>query len=141
MLTKIKNMEKKNWEPTGLLHGLDAGVAEVVEKHLNEISTDFISEQTPEIATELDTLLPPIIRHIVFSIFAREKMEGVIKGIETQDLLDLVDVKEISELFLAYLKYFLPSGEKYLPHLDSQAHLTLLFCDNYVYGLIDKVKK
>ena len=132
-------METKNWVETGLLHGLDGKTSVVVEKYLNEIDSDFMKHK-PHLEKEFGTVFPAVVRHIIRTIFQREEIEGVIKGISTNELLDAVDIKEVSDMYLIYIENFIPYGRKYLPHIDSDAHLTLMFCDNYVFRMIDRVK-
>jgi hypothetical protein len=55
-------------------------------------------------------------------------------------LLMMIDVKKITERLIDYCENFMPIATPYLKNLDSQAELCLLFCNNYVFGLIEKIR-
>jgi hypothetical protein len=137
-------MENYNWEQTGTLEGLMGNTREIVIKHFKEIDFESIPETEDSIVS---TLICPVIRRIISEIVTDNLkiQNGIIKdcvrGITEDDILPLVDVKEITELLIEYVHVFIPYAEKYLPNLDAQAEMSLLFCSNYVMKLIGRTGK
>jgi hypothetical protein len=137
-------MENYNWEQTGTLEGLMGNTREIVIKHFKEIDFESIPETEDSIVS---TLICPVIRRIISEIVTDNLkiQNGIIKdcvrGITEDDILPLVDVKEITELLIEYVHVFIPYAEKYLPNLDTQAEMSLLFCSNYVMKLIGRTGK
>jgi hypothetical protein len=127
-------MENYNWEKTGMLEGLTGNTRETVIKLFKEI--DFKSIPEIKDSVGVDTLICPVIRRILYSIIKDHS-----RGITEEDVLPLIDVKEITELLIEYVRVFIPYAEKYLPDLDAQAEMCLLFCDNYVMKLIGRTGK
>ncbi|MFA5207277.1 MAG: hypothetical protein WC428_01215 [Candidatus Paceibacterota bacterium] len=138
-------MENYNWEKTGMLEGLTGNTRETVIKLFKEI--DFKSIPEIKDSVGVDTLICPVIRRIV-SVITPDNLlvqNSIIKDhsreITEEDVLPLIDVKEITELLIEYVRVFIPYAEKYLPDLDAQAEMCLLFCDNYVMKLIGRTGK
>jgi len=129
-----------DWEKSGMLEGLTGNTREIVIKHFNEINFESLPDGIDEIIT-------PVIRHIISEIQPDnlKVQDSIIKdhdrGITEDDILPLVDVKEITELLIEYVRVFIPYAEKYLPDLDAQAEMSVLFCNNYVMKLIGRTKK
>lgn len=138
-------MKNYDWEKTGMLEELTDKTRDIVIKHFNEV--DFFSLEKNEDSTDVETCILPVIRRIISEIVPdnlkvqNSIIQGHIRGITEDDVLPLVDVKEIIELLAEYIRVFIPYAEKYLPDLDAQAEMTLLFCNNYVMKLINKTKK
>lgn len=138
-------MEKPNWEQTGLLEGLTGKTREIVEMHFNEVNVDSLPQYDDELLVE--TLIFPVIRRIIAVISSDNEfvqnslIADHVRGITEDDVLSLIDVKEITELLIDYAHVFIPYAEKYLPDLDAQAEMSLLFCNNYVMKLINRTGK
>jgi len=49
----------------------------------------------------------------------------------------MINVENITKEFITYSSQFITIAHNYLSNLDSQAELTLLFCNNYVWGLVN----
>jgi hypothetical protein len=135
-------MENHNWKEEGFLTNLTKKESIIVEKYLNEI--DFNSLQENSI---IEIEIIPVIRRIIMVIISTNKkiqnriIHDNARGITTDDILPLVNVKEITKLLIEYSRVFIPYAEKYLPDLDAQAEMLLLFCNNYVMKLINKTEK
>jgi len=138
-------MENYDWEKIGMLEGLTGKTREIVKKHFEEI--DFESIPDIEDSIGVDFLICPVIRRIIAIITSDNEfvqnslIRDHIRGIIEDDVLPLVDVKEITELLIEYCNVFIPYAEKYLPDLDAQAEMCLLFCNNYVMKLIGRTHK
>jgi len=52
-------------------------------------------------------------------------------------LIRMINVENITKEFITYSSQFITIAHNYLSNLDSQAELTLLFCNNYVWGLVN----
>jgi hypothetical protein len=64
-----------------------------------------------------------------------------VSDIKAADIIKLIDVKEITNTLVDYCENYLPHANKYLSNLDAQAESTVLFCHNYVFGLINEIEK
>jgi len=138
-------MENYDWEKTGMLEGLTGNTREIIIKHFKEVNFNSL----PEINASIDIkeIILPVIRRII-SIIVPDNLkvqnsiiQDHVRGITEDDILPLVDVKEITKLLIEYCSVFIPYAVKYLPNLDAQAEMLLLFCNNYVMKLIDKTEK
>jgi hypothetical protein len=138
-------MENYDWEKTGMLEGLTGNTRDIVIKHFKEVDFDSLPEI--ENGIDINEVILPVIRRIISVIqpdnlkVQNSIIQGHIRGITEDDILPLVDVKEITKLLIEYCNVFIPYAEKYLPNLDAQAEMLLLFCSNYVMKLIDKTEK
>jgi len=138
-------MKNYDWEQTGLLEGLTGKTRDIVIKHFKEV--DFFSLEKNEDSTNVETSILPVIRRIISEIVPdnpkvqNSLIQSHIRGITEDDILPLVNVKEITELLAEYVRVFIPYAIKYLPDLDAEAEMTLLFCNNYVMKLIGKTEK
>jgi len=56
-------------------------------------------------------------------------------------LIRMINVEKITNKFVKYSSEFIPIAEVFLSNLDAQAELTLLFCNNYVWGLVNRIEK
>ena len=54
-------------------------------------------------------------------------------------LIRMIDVEKITNEFVKYSSEFISISENFLSNLDAQAELTLLFCNNYVWGLVNRI--
>ena len=121
-----------------LLEGMSENVREVAQFHLKQIDYDGNNEVVKQ-------CLAPSISYIVSKIIDEEKCFSVIKnnfrGIKSEDVIKLVNVGDITTLLVDYCENYLPHANKYLSNLDAQAESTMLFCHNYVFGLIKKVER
>lgn len=63
------------------------------------------------------------------NIFKRELSNQI-------EVMGMVDVNDIIDGLDVLYSELLPVSEKYLPNIDNQSKLTVLFCNNYVYTLI-----
>ena len=146
-------MEKRNWEQTGLLEGL-TNTREIVEKHFNEVEINSLPYYKNDDELLVETMIFPVIRRIVHNIINSDSEHGdctIIydyeikednwRGLTRERVLAEIKVDEITKLLVDYAHTFIPYSEKYLPDLDWQAELTVLFCKNYVFKLIERVQK
>ena len=53
-------------------------------------------------------------------------------------IFEQINVQEVTDELKTFNSAFLPIAEHFLPHLDWQAEMTALFCDNYVHGQLKR---
>lgn len=122
------------------MEGLRPESYKVVEKYFDLVKAD-------ELSHELQHDIPVILRFIITLIIEPNEhgcnnistISQNWRGITSEKVLELVDVNEIISLWKVYKIEFMPISKNYLPNLDSEAELTLLFGNNYIYKLIDKL--
>lgn len=135
------NTMKEDWEKSGLLEGLSGKPRDMVTEYFNEVDFELLDYIEGEF--DIKTYILPSIRRIVSMIEERGENEHIsehVFGVSKEELYLLVDVKEITGLLNVYSQGFIPFAEKFLPHIDAQAESVRLFCENYVFKLIDRVK-
>lgn len=103
----------------------------IISKYLNEIKYDGKNE-------EVIQCLTPVVVRIVKSILEK-KYTRYLDDKECY-LIKMVDVDKITIKLIDYCENFLPIAYPHLTNIDSQAELISLFCDNYIFGLIAKLK-
>ena len=121
-----------------LLEGMKENVREVAQFHLKQINYEGSNEIVKQCLT-------PSISYIISKILDEEKCFHVIKhnfrGIKSDDIVKLVNVNDITNTLIDYCENYLPHANKYLSNLDAQAESIMLFCHNFVFGLIKRVEK
>jgi len=55
-------------------------------------------------------------------------------------IINMIDVDKITKDFISFSIEVIPVVEKYIKYADSQAEMTLIFANNYLYGLMNKLK-
>lgn len=55
-------------------------------------------------------------------------------------LIRLIDVKQLTNEFIYFTENYIPIAKKYFKNLDYQAESVLLFSNNYLNGLLQKIK-
>jgi hypothetical protein len=144
-------MKKRNWKESGLLEGLKPEHAEIVENYYNKINEERFTDNN----TAKDIMVP-IIRRIVTQIIDSENVpypdsyllqeclinpDFAYRGVTKENALNEVNVDEITELVLDYARTFIPVAEAFLPDLDAQAEMTLLFCRDYQMKILYRLCK
>jgi len=56
-------------------------------------------------------------------------------------LINIISVDNITRDLKVFCDNYIPISMDYLKYLDIQAEMVLLFCRNYVFGLVDRVNK
>lgn len=134
-------------ERRGYLEGLKPKNTKIVKDLVMQVTEDMIEEN--ELAKDI---FIPIIKHIVnhitepsdkheFRSIHRYLTNDYLKdsGVTEEKLLNEINITEFMYDLVIYCKEFLPLGEKYLPNLDGQAELTVLFSHNYMMKILTQV--
>lgn len=101
-------------------------------------------EKTKNILSEIDfdkcenEYIQIIIVPIIFNIINLILNESDIKYHD--DLLELINIDEIYDTLFKYSNDFLPISSKYLPDMDSEPELLVLYARNYLGGILKKIK-
>lgn len=103
-----------------------------ISKYMNQIKYDGNSE-------EVIQCLCPVVIHILKLILTK-KYVNLLDADKYQYLIMSVDVKHITNRFIDYCENFLPLAKPYFLNLDYQAELVSLFCNDYLFGLIERLK-
>jgi transcription termination factor NusB len=104
----------------------------IISKYLYQIKYDGENEEV------LQCLAPVVVR--IVKIIIDKKYENKLEDKEPY-LIMMVDVNKITTKLIDYCEKFLPVAYPYLKNVDAQAELISLFCTDYVFGLIEKLKK
>jgi hypothetical protein len=134
-----KDFKYWNWEETGLLDGLDTLTYDTVKSYLKQINFDKICDDSITYMC-----IAPAVRKVILSIIDNDDQFAIfhnqIKDVEKGKILSLVNIDNIINELDDFCKVFLPISQKYLSNIDSEAEMIVLFCNNYVFGLINQVK-
>ena len=118
------------------LEQFDIDEREIVVKYLDKIEYD--EDDYYEDDKYINSAIYPVITCIIKKILHNEM--SFVKD-NKNILLMMVDVKKIVKDFIKIQEILLKSVLKCFPNLDMYAEISLLFCNNYVYGLIDRLRK
>jgi hypothetical protein len=140
--TDIDFLEKR-----GYLEGLKPKNAKIVKNLVMQVNEDMIKGN--ELAEDI---FIPIIRHIVnhitepsdkheFRSINRYLTNDYLQnsGVTEEKLLTAINIGEFMNNLVIYCQEYLPLAEKYLPYLDGQAELTVLFSHNYMAKILYQV--
>jgi len=141
-------MDKLNEENVEIrLEGLSGLTYDKCKQFYNEIDLDLINN------VDTKELIFPVIRYItskvIFSGTPEAKQENSkrpvycivdeFRGITSDKVLNLINTSDIVKKLEIIMVEFFPQSNKYLPSLDAQAELTVLFCDDYIMSLVNKI--
>lgn len=112
-----------------LLERFSIDEREIIVKYFEQIQYNKDERITDRVAVAISFIVTKIIRN-----------ETKLVKDNVDLLLFMVDVKKITDKLIDLFENFIPISEKYFTYLDSHAEFMLLFCNNYTYGLIDKVE-
>jgi hypothetical protein len=128
-------MKGINLDEHGLLYGLNGINYDTIKAYMESIDYDRIKRD------ETIQCIAPSIRQILCKILETENQFNIFKREpNTQiEVMSMVKVNEIIDGLDTLYSELLPLSEKYLPNIDNQAELTVLFCNNYVHTLIKRV--
>lgn len=104
----------------------------IAMKYLNKIKYDGENEFVIK-------CLGPVITHIVKQIIDKDGPNKYVID-KKNFLVYMIDVENITNTLIDYCENFLPIAKPYISNLDAQGELLLLFCNNYVFGLIEKLR-
>lgn len=115
---------------------------ELILEGLTTEETYYVKSLIKQIDSNVDgttkQLLNAIIRFVVKKIFEKESHYLIS---DNRDLLiRMVDVKKLTNQLTCFLENYIPIAQGYFPNLDYQAESILLFANNYVSGLLNKIK-
>lgn len=134
-----EQMKTMDHEP--VLHGLQGKSYDIAKALIAQI--DYASLKN-DITVQC---IAPIIRCIVTKILPSKDTPGKPQlpffrreEERQQKCIEVIDVAEIAERLDEIYTHFLPIAEIHFPKADMQAELSLIFCNDYVYGLIEKPK-
>jgi len=107
------------------LHGFDRDAVKVLYLRVDcSTINDPITDQT----------ILPVLRMIYSKIFLDRKFFRFEDDKKLQvNIFERINVQQLTEELKIFNTAFLPVAEEYLTHLDVQAEMTALFCDNYVH--------
>lgn len=111
-----------------MLEGLEGEIREMMLSMFEKVDfsniNDVITEQT----------MLPVLRHMVAIVEMKtpEDIEW------RKKLWNMIDVPEVQKELQTFNEEFMLIAEEYLPHLDAQAEMTVLFCTNYITGMVNK---
>ena len=140
------NKNRVNWKSVGFLEGLSDKQAKIVTKYFNQVKIEKLNDNE-----DAETAIYPVIRYIINHIINSKDTDSpsyiyyylqkphVINGVD--ELLGYVDVNEITEQLLKYYTKFVPLAEEYLPNIDAHDEMTVLFCTDYLFKIINKAKQ
>ena len=123
-------MDEKDLEI--MLEGFSGIDRDTVKSYLQQIDINSITDPTTR------QTIAPVIRRVYTLIFSpdcqfyRFKDNNILQG----EIFSLVNVQSITKQLVEFNEYFLPIATTYLPHVDTQAEMTSLFCNNYMHGLL-----
>lgn len=137
MIYSKEEMKTIDLDKSGLLYGFNGINYDIIKSYMESVDYDKIKMD------ETVQCVAPAIRRILTMILETENQKYIFKKEpNTQiEVMGMFDANEIAEGLDKLYSELLPVFGKYLPNIDSQAELTLLFCDNYVYKLIEKAKE
>jgi hypothetical protein len=135
MIYNREEMKKINLDEYGLLYGLNGINYDTIKSYMEGINYDRIKRD------ETIQCIAPSIRHILCKILETENQFNIFKREpNTQiEVMSMVNVNDIIDGLDSLYSELLPISERYLPNIDNQAELTVLFCNNYVYTLMKRV--
>jgi hypothetical protein len=151
VITKSQEDQPVSWEAAGLLEGLTPEHKEIVAKYYNQVKLEKLHDN--EIT---ETMIYPIIRYTLRQVLDAENVkipasyllqdclinpEYAHKGITKEKVLNEIDVDEIAELLFDYTNKFVPIAIEYLPDLDAEAEMSIMFCKNYLMKIVNKLTK
>lgn len=105
----------------------------IISKYLDEVKYDGNNN-------EVIICLAAVIVRIV-KIILDKKYVKFIEEDKQQYLIMIVNVDNITNKLIDYYENFLPVAYPYLKNVDAQAELISLFCDNYVLGLVERLRR
>lgn len=120
-----------NWEKMGLLDGewvKSENQREILKKELSNINIDNYKNSSIEFFTA------PVILKII-NLILNETDEKY-----HENLLNMMNIDYICDKLLDYVDNYLAIGLKYLPDIDSEAELLVLYARNYYGELLKKLK-
>jgi hypothetical protein len=135
MIYNREEMKKINLDEYGLLYGLNGINYDTIKSYMEGINYDRIKRD------ETIQCIAPSIRHILCKILETENQFNIFeRELNTQiEVMYMVNVNDIIDGLDSLYSELLPISERYLPNIDNQAELTVLFCNNYVHTLIKRV--
>ena len=142
-------MKKLNEEDVELkLEGLSGLTYDKCKQFYNEIDLDLI------INGDTKQVIFPVIRYItskvIFSGTPEAKNENNKRpvnycitdeycGVTSSKVLNLINTNDIVKTLETAMTEFFPISNKYFTSIDAQAELTVLFCDDYIMSLVNKI--
>lgn len=132
---KIEDFEKINYIETGILYGLDIETANLIQKYTKQINSSLITNERTE-----HTIIP-IIRYIITHIVIPEEQGFFLHNNKNlvNTFLEEISVDDIVIKLNKMNDEFLPISKSYLKNIDIEAELSVLFCNDYIQGLINKL--
>lgn len=103
-----------------------------ISKYMDQIKYEGDNEEI------IQCLCPVVVR--IINLILTKRYSNLLDADKYQYLIMLVDVKHITNRFIDYCENFLPVAKSYFLNLDYQAELVSLFCDDYLFGLIERLK-
>ena len=104
---------------------------EIVVKYLDQIEYYGNDEY-------INRAIASVISCIIEKILHNEM--SIVKN-NSEILLLMIDVKNIVKYFIILREELLPILIQYFPNCDMYAETSLLFCNNYVFGLMERLRK
>lgn len=132
----IEQKGKIDWENTGLLRGLNKEEILFTLKYLDQIDFDIIKN------VFIKNYIAPVVIRICLNVYHRryQLYSKVDKGISQKRVIKLISIEEILENLEIYSNEYLPIVKKYLPNMeDITPEMIKFFCEDYVYGIINKL--
>jgi hypothetical protein len=129
-----EEMKTVNLDACGLLRGLDGINYDTIKSYMKSVDYNRMKRD------ETIQCIAPSIRRILCKILETENQFNIFQrepNIQIE-VMSMFNVNDIIDGLDTIYSELLPITEKYLPNIDSQAELTMLFCDNYVHTLIKK---
>ena len=127
------------YKDSGMTYGLSADCENELVSIMAQVDWNLL--KTPMV----EQICIPLIRRIyVLLKEGSEWQKDIIKmrysHIDNEKFIKEIDVEELIQELSKY-EGFISLGTKYLDSIDAQAELSVLFADNYVLRIIEKVNK
>jgi len=96
-----------------------------------------------ELSEEIQYHISSILRYILFKIRDKDAQYYPFKNHPelVSEIIKAIDVNEVVRDFAEMWENQLPEVKKIFPHIDYECEMSILFCSNYVLGLLTKTLK
>ena len=129
----------EDWSNSGLLHGLPKDKKQEMVHYFNKVVEYHEKFKNIIKSDRTITVILPVVRRI-YGLIIEKKFRFLETPSNAEKVLKFVDVEEIYNELDSFSYSFSPIAETFLESIDSEANMTVLFCENYIFRIMEKVK-